>query len=324
MFGQETVAILQVALAQLNYKTNKSSDMKNTIISRGLIFTVLVITSITTYYGCKKDTPDLNDTQNVSSAIADFIFKSSQPTDGNISFITQDQTFARIRNSGGVPYLNFSAGFYKNKEVTNYISINKLIIDGKEISSNGKAYSFLEFGIHNDTARWLNSLWGRTININADNTNTNSTAGTGSNGSSGSISNVNGQLYIPATIQINSSSPENNVTFLRKTGQAINWNPDPNNPSKKTIIVVVYDAYTSRLSYPSMPNKDKIVLQKEVDDNGSYTLTGDDLKDLLLNSSAYIEIGRGNYLTIKDKSDSTKNVFVTALTTSKQPVTVSN
>jgi hypothetical protein len=285
------------------------------------LFTIMLI-SITAYYGCKKEVQTIEQSQIYMSIIGDFMFKSTQPTDGNINLSIQDQTFARYKNDQNIPFQSVSAGFYKNRLPNIFTSVNKLIIDGKEIKSTGLGYRIDQYGLRNDTAKWLNSLWGRTVTLNIDNTNTNGTTGTGTGSNTGSITSATGQLYIPSAIQINYA--ENSLVTLRKSGQEISWNPDPNSPNKKVIILIMYNAYTSRLVYPSMPEKDIIILQKEVDDTGNYTLTSNDLKDLILNSSSYIEVGRGNYATFKDNNDSTKNVFVTALTTSKQPVTVIN
>lgn len=294
----------------------------NTYLLKTVALSVIILVSLTLYYGCKKEAQDLAQSQIYTSVIGDFMFKSSQPTDGNINLSTQDQTFARYKNDQNLPIQSISAGFYKNRLPNSFITPNKFTVDGREIKSSGFGYRIDQYGLNNDTARWLNSFWGRTINFNVENNTSNGTIVSGSGSNSSSITSAAGQLYVPAAIKIDYT--ETNLVTLRKSGQKINWNPDPNSPNKKVVILVMYNAYTSRLVYPNMPEKDIIILQKEVDDTGSYTFTSEDLKDLILNSSAYVEIGRGNYVTFKDKSDSTKNVFVTALTTSKQPVTVIN
>ena len=291
-----------------NFYELKIFFMKKIIL---LIITAALISSL--YYGCSKTDGGRKSLIDPTSAISDYIFKSAQPTDGNIDFLVMDQEFARFKNGNNnpVPYfLTFSAGFYKNRQRYNWVLLKgNLIIDGKTIINDGKTYGMMQYSLESDTAKWMYGLWGRKIGLNI----TKPSAGTYGGNDTASYSvlnNVSGDFYLPEPIQLGSIVASD--FYLHKSGQTVVWNPDPNNPTKKVVLMIILRGQVN----------DTITFEKEVDDNGSYTFSSVDLTDLPLNSEAQITIGRGNYTTMNDSSDSTKNVFITALTTSIQPVTV--
>lgn len=296
-----------------NYKLNIAST--STLI---LLFASLTISII--YIGCKKESTIQNTRElDANEVIANFIAINNSEIDGEILFQHQDAVTERIFNNGiNNPYSSFSAGFYKNRNKAELKLVGSLTVDNRSISPKGLGYSFTEFGKLSSDAKWLKSLWGKKINLTAKKPTTIL------NGSADDFSLINfsSQIYLPEPIEITEPNAGVLDYQLSKNGETVSWNPDPNNNTGKIVIMIMYDASANLYNNPSAQPNDEIIVLKEVPDNGSYTLSKNELIELTSKTRVLFAIARGSSVIIPDATDPTKKVSATAISSSLKPMEV--
>lgn len=96
-------------------------------------------------------------------------------------------------------------------------------------------------------------------------------------------------MYFPKEIALE----HNAGYFLSKSaGTNLTWNADADN-SLGVAVAVLYDGFQSNQTDPNLSNKD-ILFYKVVPDNGKYSITSTDLKDIPVGGYCRIYVVRGN------------------------------
>lgn len=263
----------------------------------------VTITVVLSLGGCKKSEMMFGKKKiDVGSVITDFIQKNEMQKDGNIVFQFNDAAWVKDEDVD----IFISGSFFKNKNPNNRQPIDRFSINTQEIPFNGDqrfpVYFIQSLGNTDEKANWLKSMWGSNVKI--------SLKGSSSYRLSGASEDQ--VFYVPEPITLQSSFVDN---FIINTNidNTISWSPDPENPNGKAYICVVYEGDMSVKSNPDLPGETKVEVMLEVPDNGSYTISRDQLDELPAGGRTTIAIGRGNYELMTDPNTGTATL-VSAIT----------
>lgn len=112
------------------------------------------------------------------------------------------------------------------------------------------------------------------------------------------LDSITDTMYVPKLISM--TRPTKHDTLFKNRGLTIQWLPD----SKNDIGVFIHILYLHNLNGNNtrnlnLPNTDKFML-KQVPDNGSYTLSTNDLAEFPKGSIVEFRLGRGNQIFPSD------------------------
>ncbi|MBX9785624.1 MAG: hypothetical protein K2X48_20260 [Chitinophagaceae bacterium] len=186
---------------------------------------------------------------------------------------------------------------FNNRNYDRTYNIGPIFIDGNEIpfvpnSNHGGSYGLNE-DFTSSGKKFLKGLWGKTISVRTEGK---------SNFLLRTEPDSSGGFYIPMSIEMEANFLDTKQYSLSGSS-SITWQPDPNNPSGKVYLFAVYEGPDSKDTDPSLSDSTVVKFEKELSDNGSYTLLPNELGNgFPIGSRMSFVLARGSYQTITNSN----------------------
>ena len=276
--------------------------------------TLLLLAAIIIVISCKKQeaVSEKKSQIDVGSIISNYLEKNMNPKDGIISIIARTPIDAHGVKQA--PDMMIDAQFYNDHNPESPFFAGDLKVGSLSIPFFNKANGLpsgynLQTAVNVDKSDLgpLKAIWGTKVRFKVT---PQSTSNYALNSVFPTVVKTNGfdenGFYIPQQMEfVSDFTGSGNYYVSVNNASNIYWTPDLNNPSGTVMIGVI------RESDPNNPAE--VVLFKEIPDNGSYSLTSEDMQALTVGGLASVFLARGNYTVYSDPITSNQ-VLIGALT----------
>jgi hypothetical protein len=197
-----------------------------------------------------------------------------------------------VQHLGGISKDEYKINGYfyssqQNKVCSNRVDVGTVIVGGFQLLKENASTNCLNYELDNANAfDDLSTLFGSSIQASLS----------GSSGYSNAAYNFNSiqKLNISSLLLTQSIAGFTEMGVISKNdGYTVTWNADPNNQSGNVVVLLSYSDFLSKQIDPSL-TASKFSHHIITADDGSYTISQQDLATFPINGYVELIVGRGN------------------------------